>query len=143
MTEPGKALRDGFAAALDGELEYNTVNVPVFDQKVEGTHAMYVLMGKMRDDNRTNKTRFVTEKIFDLELFNVRHATAQSGVLDDIADQILEILIPTPQTIGFTVAGYSVTFCRLEDASAESPVLRDGNKVTHMKRLTFRTRIVQ
>lgn len=143
MTEPGKALREGFAQALSGNLTYNSVDVPVFDQKVEGSPAMYVILARMSDNNRTNKSVFVTEKIFDVELYNIRKSTAQSEVLENIADQVLQIILPTPKTIGFSVTGYNVTFCRLEDSSIEEVVKEEDNRFTHAKRLTFRIRIVQ
>lgn len=144
MREAGKVLMQAFYSSLNGNLSYDDMNIPVFDNKVEGNPRIYVLLLTSNDNNVSNKTKFTVEKNLNVEIYNMRNSTVQGEVLEAISDQILSIIIPTVQMIGFVLPSpFSLTYCRLESASNEEVAKVAESKFLHAKRLIFKSRVTQ
>jgi hypothetical protein len=138
MREVAKAVKQAVVALLDGNLTYNSVDVPVFDGKVEGAPKIYVLIAISGESIVSNKSRTVSEGSILLSINNIRHATAQSEVLEEVSDQIKQALDGTVEVED----PLHMTFFRFDSVAGET-VDMGNSMIRHMKNLTYRFRITQ
>lgn len=144
MRDDGRALRKALFTALDGQVTYNSVAVPVFDQKVEGAPKRYILLSNTQQVDKKNKTNFVTETEQSVEVYEHRDSSAKSEVLETITDRILQVLYPTVRTYGFTLdAPFHLTYSKPISSSLYEMAEPAPGKFIHRKRLTIKNRITQ
>lgn len=145
MREVAKALKQAVAGVVDGNLTYDGDNVPLFDGKIEEKVNTYVLI--VASDQATEDEPFdlplVTMNLSFI-IVNKRHATAQSAVLEDLSDQIKQLINPTKNTEGFTLAApFHLVGCQFVSAGEDQVVDLPNKVLAHTKRINFRTTIIE
>lgn len=131
---------------LNGNLSYNSVNVPVFDKKrrVNVASGLYVILGSQResDSPQTSET-FITEAELDIEIWHVTDYEVSSQGVNQVADQILQLLITLPEGDGYPAQSQF----QIQDVRRVSANLQDfsiGPTDTALnKNITIRATIVQ
>jgi hypothetical protein len=109
MKDTKKILRTAIFNALGG-LTYSGSSVPVYDekQKTGQTNNLYVLLGTQQEtDVESNDSTWITKSSIDIEIVHKTGSEVSKDVIDTTYENMMEILIPTPQTVGLTIpAGF-------------------------------------
>jgi hypothetical protein len=104
LRDTGKIFRKAIYDALNGKITYSGSNVPIYDEKKkagDGT-GLYVLFSTEQQTPDNTFDTFMTESTLDLEICHKTDLEVSKDVQDDVANVILEILFPTPVTVGIT-----------------------------------------
>jgi hypothetical protein len=99
--------------ALNGHVVYNGTNIPVYDEKKkQGASAdVYILFGTQQETNENTFETFMTNSILDIEICHKTGSEVSKKTLSGVANEMLKILFPTPQTDGITSpSGFEIQF---------------------------------
>lgn len=88
------ALQTAYVSALNGNLEYDGVAVPVTDGIYQGSARNYVLIGNITEVPSDTMDSWGKEVIIDLHIFTKQVGQATKSIANDIANQILGIIFP-------------------------------------------------
>ena len=106
MKDVSGPYRAAIFTALNGNLSYNSVSVPVFSGYAETTDSLYVILENTSEVGDHNKNKFTTSSTITIEIINYQTRAVSYVALDDVYEQIMELLIPEPFTAGFTITGF-------------------------------------
>lgn len=110
MKDTKKILRTAIYNAISGSITYSSVSVPVYDERVPNgaTPSMYIILSTQQEtDAEPNDSVWITDSSIDIEIYNKTPSEASKDVVDSIYESMMEIIMPTTQTIGITVpAGF-------------------------------------
>lgn len=96
-----KALRNAYFNVLNGNLSYNSINVPVFDNKVESPNdSLYVLLTDQASSYNGNFARAAWDSLFQIKIISKQYNSVSKDIVDDICQQIEDIISPDTTTIG-------------------------------------------
>lgn len=146
MKNTQKPFRLAIFAALDGQLTYNSIAVPVTDEKKlqSDTSKIYVIFGRQTETpTERNDSAFITQSTIDLLIVSKTYSETSKDIVNDISDDILELLLTTPQINGFTEPmGFQVQ--NIELAYSETGTMRmNSTDITLTQLLTITAQIVQ
>lgn len=120
MIDSMKPLRLGIYAVINGQLTYDSADVPVYDEKVftGSVPALYVLLSTQQENpaGEENDCMFIRDSFIDIEIIRTTRSEVSKDTIDDVSDQIYQLLIPSHQTAGFTVTGFNISNPRLVSA---------------------------
>lgn len=141
MKDTGRIIRKGIFQALNGNISYNAANVPIFDlapTEAPGSH--YIMLRNGDEATDANNDRFVTIGSVLIDVATILQTTVTNEIVEDLCDQVLEILLPTPQTFGITLeAGFNLTDLKRESANYLPMLQTDTGKIVRkILRLTYR-----
>ena len=144
MNEVAGIIRKAIYTALNGNISYNSVNIPIFDEAPdEAQSSHYILFSTQTEEDATNNARFVTEGEILLDIVTVHPSYPTKKVVESISDTIMGILTPTVTTRGITLpTGYSLTLFRRE-RSYSIPMLQSSTGKVIRKILRYSYRIQQ
>ena len=102
MKDCSNNVRTIYVNALNGNITYNGKDVPVYGQDPFKTLPKnYVIISSITEQaNNTNNT-FQNIVQVDIDIFSEQYRVNDLSVVDNIAGQILNILIPDSQIDGF------------------------------------------
>lgn len=91
-------LRHACADLLDGNLSWQGVNVPVSDEKrrLGETVNLYVTFGTQQEIPDDTSDAFITTSSIEIQIIDRTEFEVSKDALDSVSNQILDILIPTP-----------------------------------------------
>lgn len=104
-----KQLREGIYSALNGN-----ISCDVFDgnANVDTSSDKWVVIGDVLEGGNNNSFEtFRTDAITHLFICHKQKNAFSHDTVDDIENEILDILIPSVDTAGFSVSGFQVTNC--------------------------------
>lgn len=148
MNDVGQPVRKAFYDALNSQV-LNPVNsattVPVVDEKLDlniTEHDLYILIGGQAETPANTKSSWANEVDLSITFVNRRKATNSKTIIEDIANQVLQILFPTHTTFGITIAEpFKLSYVKTMGAQYNFEKLDDGWKI--QKSIIFKTRITQ
>lgn len=124
MLDTKKPLRIAVFNALDGLLSYNAVAVPVYDEKVrtgESPRLYVILSTQQESDVEQNDSTWITQSSIDLEIIHRTGSEVSKNPIDEVYEDILEIILPTRQTVGLTIpAGFQFLNAKREQAITQA-----------------------
>lgn len=102
MKTTKRVLRKVIYDALNGN-----ISVPVYDEKKPSsvTDNSFVILSTQQEINDNTQDAYITTSNIDIEIYNKTGSEVSKDPVDDIEDEILAILLPTPLTDG--IADYS------------------------------------
>lgn len=116
MKDVQKGLRLSIHTALNGNLSYDSTNVPVWDEKLESSVDKYVILSTQVGVPENSQQTFVRKASILIDIVDKQDNTVSKDAVDDISDQILDIIFPTTQAIGLTPpAGFQYLNAQLSD----------------------------
>lgn len=140
-----KILRHACRDLLSGNLSWQGVNVPVSDEKrkLRETAPLYVTFGTQQESPDNTSDAFITDSSIDIEIHHRSEFEVSKDGIDDVSNQILEILMPTPETDGFLVQNlFQITCVQRQSAITRNYGLTDSDTVVS-KIITITCKIVQ
>lgn len=112
MKDTKKILRSAIYTALNGNITYNSVNVPVYDERVPGntTSNLFIALSTQQEtDIDENDCTWVTDSTIDFDIVNKTMSEVSKDINDTVYESVLEILLPTRLTVGLsTPSGFQL-----------------------------------
>lgn len=109
MLDCANNVRQIYIAALNGNISYNGVNVPVYGQNPFTTlPKKYIIIGDINESSSNTNHSFgnVVEVVIDI--FSEQYRIYDNSVVDNIASQVLNILIPDTNVNAMIDANFEV-----------------------------------
>jgi hypothetical protein len=109
MKDCSNNVRTIYVNALNGNISYNGKDVPIYGQDPYRTLPKnYVIISSITEQaNNTNNT-FQNIVQVDIDIFSEQYRINDLSIVDNIAGQILNILIPDSQIDGFSDSDFMV-----------------------------------
>ncbi len=146
MNESGGAIRKAYFEALNNQVNHpegGPTFIPVVDEKLDVNiteHDLYILISGQAGTPKETKSLWVKEEDINITVVNRRKATNSKVLIEDIADQVLTIILPTRTTNGLSIeAPFKLTYARLISDQTNFERIADGWQVS--KSLIFRNHI--
>jgi hypothetical protein len=145
MKDTQKILRQAVYDIINGQLSYNGSNVPVYDEKrkVGQADSLFVILGTQQETDDSTSDAFITDSSIDIEIQHRTEFEVSKDAIDDVSNQILQILMPTPQTDGFLVQNlFQITCVRRTSTISRNFSISDSVSII-AKIITISAKIVQ
>jgi hypothetical protein len=140
-----KILRLAVFNVLNGAVSYNSITVPVADEKrrIPQTANLFIILGNQQETDESPDAAFITNSSIDIEIHHKTDYEVSKDVIDDVSNSILTLLIPTPGTHGLPVQNLMqiLSVNRASAASRNFAVTDSGSVVS--KVITITCRIIQ
>jgi len=146
MIDVKQPLRKAYYELLNNSLVYNSANVPVSDdlKKLQDAGVnLYVLITTQSGTDAGTMQSWDSEEDISLDIVFKAGARANKQVIDNIAGQILALVLPSPGIDGLArQTGIQVNCVRLADDRNLDMTLGTASAMTR-RRLTFRQHVRQ
>ena len=135
-------LRKAFYEALNGQLTYNSVDVPVYDEIApNNAPSSFVIISTGTTVDNDTLTSFQSENTLLIDIVSKTGVSVSKDVVDNIANQVFLILKPSPNTNGLIPqAGF--TFSQPKVAS-DNHLSLVANETTTRRLIRFSIKINQ
>lgn len=146
MRDADAAIRKSFYQALATHITYESVAIPVFDEKIEGPveKDIWVVIADQSDEDSSTKHNWASTTTIDINIFGKRKGTGGKKIIEGISDQILQIVNPTINTIGLTIdSPFKIVYCYPLSGRANALTQDSANQFVHIKTLQFKIFINQ
>jgi hypothetical protein len=142
MLDCSNNVRVIYVNALNGNLSYNGKDVPVYGQTpFDTTPQNYVVIGNINEVSDNTNHSFGNNVEVVVDIFSEQYRVNDLGVVDNIASQILNILIPNPAITGFSDTYFQVF--PLGRTSSRYLPLQDGDNYVARKIITINNLVNQ
>jgi hypothetical protein len=142
MIDCANNVRTIYVNALNGNLTYNGKSVPVYGQTpFDTTPQNYVVIGNINEVSDNTNHSFGNNVEVVVDIFSEQYRVNDLGVVDNIASQILNILIPDTQVDGFDDANFEVF--PIGRSSSRYLPLQDGDNYVARKIITINNLVNQ
>lgn len=109
MLDCNQDIRNVYKTALNGFITYNGVNVPVYGQTpFETTPENYIVIGDIIESSDNNNQKFNNIVDVIIEIYSEQYRINNLDIVDNIASQILNILIPNTPIFGFETNNFQI-----------------------------------
>ena len=142
MKDCSNNIRTQYLSILNDNISYNGVNVPVYgNDTFQTVPDNYVIIGDITENANNNNQQFVTDADVVIDIFSEQYMTRDNSIVDNIANQILTLLIPTSgiKDIGDTDFQIFAT----SRSSSRYLAMNDGQNYIARKVLTISNTIIQ
>lgn len=136
MKDAANSVRTIYVNALNGNIIFNGVDVPVYGQTpFRTTPKNYIVISSITETANNNNQYFGNNVDVVIDIFSEQYRTYENSVVDNIAGQILNILIPDTAVDGFSDADFEV-FPTARTSSTYLP-LQNGDNFVARKIITI------
>lgn len=112
MRDTTEILSNAVYRALNGNISYEGNSVPVFDEKkkVGNRDNIYILFSTQQEMPPDDvQSYFMVDSFLDIEIVHKTQSEVTKTILSRVANSVLEILFPAPNTIGITApSGFQI-----------------------------------
>lgn len=140
-----RILRMAVYNLLNGNISYNGQNVPVYDEKrrVGDTDNLFIILGTQQESDDDTSDTFITDSSIDIEIQHRTDYEVSKDAIDEVSNQVLDLILPTPQTNGFAVQNLALIQCvRRSRSVSRNFSLTDSQSVV-AKIVTITCKIIQ
>ncbi len=96
MKDCSNNIRTAYLNKLNGFITYNGQNVPVYGNNSFKTPPKnYVVIEEINESAQNTNQSFTSNVDVNIDIFSEQYMTQDNSVVDNIANQILTLLIPT------------------------------------------------
>jgi hypothetical protein len=142
MKDCSNNIRTQYLSILNGNISYNGRNVPVYgNDSFTTTPENYVIIGDITETADNNNQLFVSGADVVIDIFSEQYMTRNNSIIDDIADQILTLLIPTTGVHDIGDAEFQIY--AMSRTSSRYLTMQEGNNYINRKILIINNSIIQ
>ena len=142
MKDCSNNIRTRYLAILNSNISYNGKNVPVYgNDTFETMPENYVIIGDITETADNNNQLFVSGADVVIDIFSEQYMTRNNAIIDDIADQILTLLIPTTGVKDMGDAEFQIY--ATARTSSRYLTMQEGNNFINRKILIINNSIIQ
>jgi hypothetical protein len=132
MMDVNQAILEAFTTTLDNSVTYNSTNVPVYCEFNPNGDDIYILLSSITTDDGSNKGCFISNCTILIDIVHKSGTSVTYDAVNDVADQVSDLIQPTPQTHSITYPPFDIVNVRR--LSTQSLTLNSaGNNI--MRRL--------
>lgn len=143
MQDPLYILRKAFYEALNEQLTYNSVDVPVYSGGLPiDAPSVYVLLHTATDTGTNTLTSFKSDSTIIVDIVSKTGATSSYDIVDNIANQVFLLLKPTINTSGLPPQEGFQIGCLTKRSDNYLPTTISGETITR-RLIRFSTKINQ
>jgi uncharacterized protein YoxC len=96
MKDCSNNVRTAYLNKLNGFISYNGKNVPVYgDDSFKTPPQNYVIIGDIIESAQNTNQSFTSNVDVTIDIFSEQYLKRDNSIVDNIANQILTLLIPT------------------------------------------------
>jgi len=96
MKDCSNNIRTAYLNKLNGFITYNGQNVPVYgNDSFKTPPKNYVVIEEINESAQNTNQSFTSNVDVNIDIFSEQYMTQDNSVVDNIANQILTLLIPT------------------------------------------------
>jgi len=96
MKDCSNSLRTAYVNKLNGFITYNGINVPVYgNDSFKTPPKNYVIISDIIESPQNTNQSFTSSADVTIDIYSEQYLTRDNAVVDNIANQILTLLIPT------------------------------------------------
>lgn len=148
MNDTGQAVRKSIYDALNNQIdnpENSATKVPIVDEKLDlniTEHDLYMLIGGQQANPVNTKHSWASEVDINITIVNRRKATNSKTTIETIANDVLQLLLPTKTTYGITISSpFNLSFVKYMGDSYQFDQTPAGWEIK--KSIILKTRITQ
>lgn len=142
MKDCSNNIRVQYLSKLNGNISYNGRNVPVYgNDTFETMPENYVIIGDITETADNNNQLFVSGADVVIDIFSEQYMTRNNSIIDDIADQILTLLIPSTGVKDMGDAEFQIY--ATARTSSRYLTMQEGNNYINRKILIINNSIIQ
>ena len=142
MKDCSNNIRVQYLSKLSGNITYGGKTVPVYGTDAFQTVPQnYIIIGDITETADNNNQLFVTEADVVIDIFSEQYMTRNNSIIDDIADQILTLLIPTTGVQDMGDAEFQI-YAKAR-TSSRYLTMQEGNNFINRKILIINNSIIQ
>lgn len=142
MKDCSNNIRVQYLSKLSGNITYGGKSVPVYGTDTFQTVPQnYVIIGDITESADNNNQLFITEADVVIDIFSEQYMTRNNSIIDDIADQILTLLIPTTGVQDMGDAEFQI-YAKAR-TSSRYLTMQEGNNFINRKILIINNSIIQ
>lgn len=129
---------------MAGQLSYNGISVPVYDEKKRDKQLanLYVVLSTQQETDDNTDTSFTTDSSIDIDITHKTEFEISKDAIDEVSDQILELLLPNPDGPGWNVSGFLIQNIRRSSTISRNFSLTDSQSII-AKIITITSKITQ
>lgn len=100
MRDTQRPYRMAIFNTINGLITLNSIVVPVYDEKKKATSTanIYILLSTQQETDFSTSDAFITRSSIDIEIIHRTEFEVTKDDIDEIADQFLQLVMPTPDT---------------------------------------------
>lgn len=137
MRNPDLQVRIGVLAALTAAIPDH----PIRDMMASPDDALpYILLSSQTNSDDSLKTQFGTQSTLLIQVLGKKSLTVSRYEIDQIADTILDTLIPQDASDYVTVSGFQVVQVQLDSLNDDTITESDGETARKLIRIRFTLR---
>jgi uncharacterized protein YoxC len=142
MKDCSNNIRVQYLSKLSGNITYGGKSVPVYGtDSFQTVPQNYVIIGDITESADNNNQLFVTEADVVIDIFSEQYMTRNNSIIDDIADQVLTLLIPTTGVQDMGDAEFQI-YAKAR-TSSRYLTMQEGNNFINRKILIINNSIIQ
>ena len=142
MKDCSNNIRTRYLAVLNGNISYNGRNVPVYgNDTFETMPENYVIIGDITETADNNNQLFVSGADVVIDIFSEQYMIRNNSIIDNIANQILTLLIPTTGVKDMGDGDFQI-FATAR-TSSRYLTMQEGNNFINRKILIINNSIIQ
>jgi uncharacterized protein YoxC len=142
MKDCSNNIRVQYLLKLNGNISYGGKNVPVYGtDSFQTVPQNYVIIGDITETADNNNQLFITQADVVIDIFSEQYMTRNNSIIDDIADQILTLLIPTTGVQDIGDAEFQI-YAKAR-TSSRYLTMQEGNNFINRKIITINNSIIQ
>ena len=109
MLDCSNNIRTAYLTKLNGNISYNNKNVPVYgDDSFATPPTNYVVIGDIIESANNTNQSFTSEANVTIDIFSEQYMKRDNSIVDNIANQILSLLIPTTGIVDIGDASFQI-----------------------------------
>lgn len=142
MKDCSNNIRVQYLSTLNGNISYNGRNVPVYgNDTFETMPENYIIIGDITETADNNNQLFVSGADVVIDIFSEQYMTRNNSIIDNIADQILTLLIPTTGVKDMGDGEFQIY--ATARTSSRYLTMQEGNNYINRKILIINNSIIQ
>ena len=142
MKDCSNNIRVQYLSKLSGNITYGGKTVPVYGtDSFQTVPQNYIIIGDITETADNNNQLFMTEADVVIDIFSEQYMTRNNSIIDDIADQILTLLIPTTGVQDMGDAEFQIY--ATARTSSRYLTMQEGNNFINRKILIINNSIIQ
>lgn len=109
MKDCSNNVRTAYLTKLNGFITYNGKNVPVYgDDSFKTPPQNYVVIGDITESAQNTNQSFTSVVSVVIDIFSEQYMTRDNSIVDNIANQILTLLLPSTGIIDIGDADFQI-----------------------------------
>lgn len=133
MRDSMKPVRLAINTLINGVVTYKGNPVKCYDEKVFTGQVpdIYILYSTQQETPGPDQTdcTFNMNSSIDIEIISRTGSEVSKDVLDDVSNDIMQLVVPTQGTAGFTLSGFQIINAARESAITQNITITESQSI--------------